>query len=280
MATHKVTWFFAGTTWGWTESLWYNSTDNNHRTTLLAANNVAAARAELLGKECKIFATRVSTEGVSPDALLRYQDWTPTFKKNSKGDITEQETDHEDAALLIRCSNNDDRKHKFIFLRGIWDAIDVNHGKYDPTVFDWGRRMTAYLTTITNKQWGWVGVVNKTAKVPVTGYTADADDRITFTLGRNLFPVDAIGQRGRVRFGGINGTSVLNGLQIVDIISQTSCRTAKAIGAGTYRFGGLASYATYDFIGIKFSDDQKIVERKVGAPLLQSRGRLKNRPRA
>ncbi|OWY59460.1 hypothetical protein B7486_74450, partial [cyanobacterium TDX16] len=127
MATHKVTWFFEGPEHGWTESLWL-VTGLAHADTLKAARNLALRRVMLLGMECKIKATRISTEGAGPDALLDYEEHKPDNQEPAA---------HPDVGVLIRCNNVGDTRWKHIFLRGIWDRVEDNYGNYKRDFKPW-----------------------------------------------------------------------------------------------------------------------------------------------
>jgi hypothetical protein len=275
---HKCTLFFEATTWGWSESYWYNSGTGTHVSTMGELKKLATARAQLLGNGAFVKARRVSTEGVGPDAYLVYDNITPTFKTDADGKGVVEELDHEDAAVLVRCNNADFRVHKHIFLRGIWDSIDINHGKYAPNA-SWNARMLRFLNALSAGQWGWWGVTNRLPKVPMTTYAPIASGQVRITFQEAVFPANTIDKKVKVRISGVNGKSVLNGEQLVVPESMTSCVTLKPLGVTPYRFGGYGSYAEYGFIGISSAEDQKIVERKAGAPLLQSRGRQRARAR-
>lgn len=278
MAIHKVTWFYDGKEHGWTESLWTVAT-GSHNDTLKFARFLLGRRVQLLGIECRAKAVRVSTEGVGPDALLVYVDFTPRFGLESGGKVRTEPADFPDAAVQIRCQGPLDASHKMIFLRGIWDAVDVNNGVYLPGYKDWADRMGNYLLELKNG-WGWIGVTGKSPKVPLVGYTVGANGLVHITFGDPLFPVLPVGTRARIRIAQVNGRSALNGQQLVSITSTTTCTTLTPIGVGPYYFGGYGTYATFGYIPITACEDQKIVERKVGAPLLESRGRQRARPRA
>lgn len=279
---HKVTWFFKGRTFGWTESLWFLSQSGNLVDTFAAAQIVAAVRADLLGIEASIFAIRCSQQNAGPDAILRYVNFTPTFKGATNG-VPAQPVEScamEDTALLVRCENGQDTKWKQIFMRGIWDNVETTLGVYQPLYGDWQRRITAYFNKVQNRNWGWVGVSAKTAKIDLAGYVINSDNTVTFTVKAPIIPnTIPNGSHVIVRLAGINGKSTLNGQQVVVVNSATTFTLVRPIAAVPYRTGGTATLNTYDFIGIATMIDQKIVERKVGAPLLQSRGRQRAKPR-
>lgn len=276
----KVTFFFKGSQHGWTESYWLNSGSGLHADSVRKCQDLFDDRANLLGIECSGHAFRISTESTGPDALLEYYSAVPIFVKNQQGVLGVHQSDEPDVALLMRCNNALLTAHKHIFLRGIWDEVDVSHGRYNPEVEGWKGRINKFMIRLVKDQWGWVGVTGKTAKIPLLGYTRGVDDRVTITFTAPLFTAPQVGKRNVVRISGVNGGAAINGAQVVDVISTTSCTTAKPLGVGAYRHGGFGVVNTLGFIQIATVQDQKIVERKVGAPLLQSHGRGKAKARA
>lgn len=281
VATHKVTWFFEGKGRGWTESLWFGSNNGAYEQTMGAAKTLAAERAEMLGKECWIKAIRVSTEGTGPDAMLRYVDF------RQKGDVAgkignaiqlKKGTAQPDVALLIRFENITQDRHKFVFMRGIWDEVENNHGVYTPTD-DWKKAVGNWAGSVRLGAWGWWGVQEK-KKERLTGITRNANDSATFTFANNMFAGITVGKRVSVRISGVNkGRSNLNATHIVQVKSASEAVTEGVLAISNNNLGGFGAIQTKGFTDIEFYDDQKIVTRECGAPLLESPGRQKAKAR-
>lgn len=281
MATLKITLFFQGEGKGWTESYWRPGPGGDHEAQIGPTLGLARLRAQLLGKECHIKAYRISTEGTGPDALLKYIDIRHELPVGQAGAPVGKipTAAQPDVALLLRCSNLGRTKHKFIYLRGIWDMVEDEHGKYKPTVA-WTNAMTSFINNLEGNDWGWFGVTAKT-KSRLVSATRDAKDQVTFVFTDDLIPDGMVGKRTRVRISGVNnGKSALNRTHVVEVVDRKTVKTEFTTACPNIVIGGFGAHQVYDYIDIKHADDQKIVTRECGAPLLESPGRAKARNRA
>jgi len=278
----KVTYIFEGPAKGWTESYILNGTGSDHTKQVPAVVTLAKARANLLAKPTFIKGYRISLEGTGPDALLSYDRYEPKTVPLPTGEtISLDKAADPDQALLIRCSNATQSKHRFIYLRGIPDGIEVNYGQYEHGDI-WGNLMKTFIRQLTSGPWGWMGVddVNSVKKVPVLNVEQNLNGTASFTFQANLFPVAMpLNSVVKIRVSGVNKGSPANGVHIVYAKQRDLAVTVNALATGKYLFGGRASYTPLTFIAIENAEDQKIVTREAGAPLLQSRGRAKARPR-
>ena len=158
MADFKVTYIFEGSNRGWTESYILRSPNNDHTKQEAAVTTLAKARANCLSTPCFIKGYRISLEGSGPDALLSYDQFKPGEANLGNGVVAKlDDAADPDQALLIRCSNATQSKHRFIYLRGIPDNIEITHGKYDKKVL-WQRVLAEFLRQLTSGVWGWMGV--------------------------------------------------------------------------------------------------------------------------
>lgn len=281
MATLKITLFFEGRGRGWTESYWRPGAGGDHEAQEEATMSLTTARAQLLGRECWIKAYRISTEGTGPDALLKYVDIRHKAKANTPlGEAGLAPTAAQpDVGLLVRCSNIGRTKHKFIFLRGIWDLVENEHGKYTPTV-EWKAAFAKYANILHDSDFGWFGVQSK-IKSRLLSAVRDPQDRVTFTFADDMVALDQVGKRARVRISGVNnGTSSLNRTHVVEVVSRKVLKTEYTTAVGENVVGGFGATQVLDYIDIKHVDDQKIITREAGAPLLESVGRRKARQRS
>lgn len=269
MPVRKVTLFFEGFQKGWTES-YYLSNDDTHDQVMTQAKGLAQTRAKLLGKECSIKAVRVSTEGVNHDAMLRYVRYP--------GDNQEASA-QPDVALMVRCENATHTKWRNMYLRGVWDRIETDHGKYvGRAIAAWTNAYSGFVERLREDGYGWV-TTNVADTVKVTSVARDASgEKLVYTLAVAKFLEDEVNKEKKfqVRFSGINTRSTANGLKVVIPTEPTKCITAAPLAAATYRSGGKATFYTTAFIDISTVEDAKIVTREAGAPLLESVGR---RPR-
>lgn len=275
----KVTYFFEGRARGWTESYWYSSPDGVHANSVGDVQKLANVRVGLLGLECYIKAYRISNEGTGPDALLEYDRFAPKPILDSAGNAVNTNTAQSDVALQIRCENEPRSAHKFVFMRGIWDSVEQNHGQY-VTNDKWDAAMRAFRSVLVRDPWGWIGVTFKN-KVRLANYVQDADDIVTFTTVDPLFDAGLEKKKTTIRISGVNdGRSAANKTHIVQIVDRSTAKSEKKLALGNRHTGGFVAWQKRDFIKIKFATDQKIVSRECGAPLLESPGRQKAKARA
>lgn len=279
-ATHKVTFFFEGRGRGWTESLHYASPDDDYMRTTADANKLAVLRANLLGKECWIKAIRVSKEGTGPDAELTYVRYEPKgLKVGVNGnEILKRGAAQPDVGLLLRCENAAHTQHKFLYLRGIWDEVENNHGEYTPTA-DWLAVLVPYFDEVKGGNWGWWGVAVK-AKQPLDDVARQANDQAVITTTVDLVPPEMVGKVTAVRISGVNaGRSNLNTTHVVRVMDRKTFKTTRVLAVANTVVDGSVAWWGKGYIDIANIKSQKIVTRECGAPLLESPGRQKARPR-
>ncbi len=269
----KCTMFFNGPKHGWSETHWYSSPNSAYPPVMLTLETLATRRAPLMGKECSIIGLRVSIENpIRNDAMSRDLEGFVGYSGYT--------ADEPDAALLLRASDPSFAKHKQIYLRGIPDAIDVNFGTYDPSLAGWDVRLQAYEDYLVNQLFGWLGVIGSgPVKANLTGYTQGVTGQVTVNVATDLFPLGLIGTNVIARGAKINTPqkSVLNNQQVYTVLSARSAITTQPIGVLPYTHGGYLSYTPLEFW--KYADvrARRIVSRRVGSPLLSSRGRSKVR---
>ena len=268
----KATMVFEMNARGWTESLWKNFADGISLATVWnSANSLAGKRVELLGDQARIKAIRVSDEAVKNDAFLKYTDILPH---------TGKDCDEPDASILLTLRDGASKRFKHIFLRGIWDDVDVKGGKLVTTAGDYDQRLVAYVDQITQNSWGWWGI-NKAAKrtANIIGYTTNSDGQVVFSLDKNLFEAGQDKERVPVRISKLNGEdgSVLNGEIIVIVTGLAACKTVDSVGVLPYKSPGVMTFNPKEFIQAVNGTPQKICTRRVGSPLLESRGRARRR---
>jgi hypothetical protein len=279
----KCTAIFQGRTRGWTESLWYQGASDDHRLINKPFDFLLKARAALLAQPCLIKGYRISLEGAGPDALLSYQTYNAPPVPSGQSNRDSLFANDPDSSLLVRCSIANFSKWKFIFLRGHPDYIFTRNGTYTPDAA-WNQKFASWVDRLTTAQWGWVGVdpAAKVNKIPVVGWATDPVSGVTtVTFGDNLFPAGLNpNQLVRIRIAGANSSqSPANNVWVGYPLTPTTFKTSKAAAFGIFRTNGIASYTPLKFIQIINVEDQKYAERKAGAPLLESRGRARNKAR-
>lgn len=259
---------------GWTES-WYKYFGDGLSLNLAFGSALALSdwRFPLLGAQGRIKAIRLSDEAVKNDALLRYVDIKPPGHWPN--------CDEPDASVLVRCADAAYKRYKHVYLRGLWDDVDIEGGRLVAAgPGDYDLKLGAYCQHLKEAQWGWMGI-NKAAKVKanITGYTSDDEGRVVFTLDSQVFDALQVKTRQVVRISGLNNPygSPLNGDVVVYVTAQAACYTVDPRGVLPFRSNGVMTRNPKEFIQVQNADVQKICTRRVGPPLLESVGRQKAR---
>ncbi len=260
---------------GWTESYFFQQNTNDLNLSFTSAQIIGQKRAALLGAEGRMKAIRCSIETddaglkVNGDSLLNYVQYN--------GNVG-QPADEEDAALLITSRDLTSHKRRNSYLRGIWDIIDTSGGNYDPNGGGWASVLNSWIAANLGRGVGYLAS-SPGAKTKVTGYTAQPNGQVDIQCEAGTFGAPPYPDQIRVRFSKINGKSVLNGYQLVAPISDTHCLTVDQIGVTEFISEGFIQKYTFSFVQFASMQGQKIVTRRVGAPLLESRGRQRRRVR-
>jgi hypothetical protein len=272
----KGTIVFDGVRHGWTESYWWISSVDDLNPNADFLGTVVPKRAKMLGTQSGIQAYRVSFETdaagnpVLGDSVLRYI----TQPGNADPDWS---NDEEDVGVLATWRNLDAKRRKNQFVRGTPDAIDVENGRFDTGLAGWQSAWNAWVGVMVGKPTGWV-TRTKVKVVAVTGYSTDPDSgQVVYTVPAGTFGAGPYKQQV-VRVAGLNTQSVLNKQQIVLPTSDTEAHTVKPIAAGPFVTQGKMTTYDFGFVACANIYAQKIVTRRVGAPLLVSHGRRKARP--
>lgn len=281
MAHYKATFVFELHQHGWTESYHTDNEVVGLAQILVLADNLAKARAELLGKEAILKAIRVSSEDEKNDALLRYVN----YKGIGIGDnpaVAPPECDDPDTAVQVRCENVFGNRHKLIYLRGIWDDINIEGGKLKKIDLVWNTRFDFFAGKL-KADWGWWGVDAQPKRTQViTGYTVSPEGIVTITTGGDFFQAGEIGPDKfvKARISRLNRSqSELSGEVILNPLTATTAKTVSTYGLYPFSSNGrivISGYRVWDMATVI---QQKIVTRRAGAPLLESRGRAKKRSR-
>jgi hypothetical protein len=266
----KATLVFETNSFGWSESfLWDGVSEQNLNVHMQSLQIIAQKRAALLGSNSFIKAERVSLE-TGPDGLPRVGDSILQYiRYNGAGAIS---TDEPDVAVLVTMRNLVAAKRRNMFLRGIWDDVDATGGFYLPSISGWQSAFNAWAAAMLARQAGWWSYsksagfdVDTYAVAPTTGY-------VTLTVLGDAFGDGPYGKI-RVRLAGVNVKSALNGQWIGTPVSNSQIVLEKPMALLPYTGGGTLFTYTRALEVAASLDAQKIVIRRAGAPLLQSRGR-------
>jgi hypothetical protein len=275
-AVVKATLFFQQGSFGWTESFFWSVASNDLNAQMASLQIIAQKRAAILGTQAFVKAERVSFETdqdglpVSGDSFLAY---TRYLGQTFNG------SDDADAAVLVTMRDVTAHRRRNMYLRGIWDDVNGAGGFYLPGITGWQSGFNNWAAAMLARQVGWMpstviarGAVANYTVDPVTGYVTVVCDGDPFAA--------TVGKKQEVRFTGVNVRSPLNGMQLVTPFNATSCNLEKPLALLPYVGGGTVAVYGHSFNVVSTIDAQKIVTRRAGAPLLQSRGRRRPRVRA
>jgi hypothetical protein len=268
MPTIQGTIFFEQEGYGWTESLYKVGTDTDLRTYLPGLYTLATKRIKLSGAQTQIKHTRVSSVGIFRDV--------DGENLNLVGDGS-HESDTPATALLIFMNDVTSLKHKFMFMRGIWDSVVKIGGLYQPTVA-YSANFAAWRVEVVAGTWGWLGTATKIEQL-VTNVVQNVDKTVTVTLAAELFPVPRP-DFASVRISGVQGAVQLNGQQIVRVNSGTQFTTKFPVAMFPWTVGGKVTYNLKGFVAASGIGVERVTERKPGRPSYKSVGRRRARARS
>lgn len=267
--TIKATLFFQVNSFGWTESFFWLTTSNNLVVQSAALNVIAQKRAVLLGSQAFIKAQRVSVEYDDLGAKRVGDSFLSYNRYNGSGTPG---ADDPDTAVLVTARNLVAQRRRNMFLRGIWDDVNGAGGFYLPTIAGWQTAYNSWMVAMLTQAAGWMASDRRGEFNLVTYTMSPTSGTVNVQLEGTPFlaPNDA---RQEVRFSGVNNKSALNGMKLVDPVDVDNCNLVKPLALLPYSFGGKMIAYLNHFEQFSTIDAQKIVTRRAGAPLLQSRGR-------
>jgi hypothetical protein len=264
---------------GWTESYYRTSPDGNLWNEIDPMFAFAQARAGLLGQGAFVKGLRPSVE-VGTDGSAVAGDSTSSLVHIAGNG--QQPIENEDDALLVTWHNQSGSRRKQQYLRGIWQSITDAAGNFFPSAPGFTSAFTTWYNSVLAYKLGWLGRT-PSAKANVTNYTQTTDFRVTFTFSSDLFTPTQVTNNQILQIGmrGLNVKSKLNGTILVQVNSARSCTTVKPIAVFPYTTGGVGTNFVRSLItpgtalpgGRQSLVAMRIVERRPGAPLFESRGR-------
>lgn len=277
MSVIKATLMFQTNSFGWSESFFWNAPGTEDLIPQGASLQVIAQkRAALLGAQSFVKAQRVSielnnnNEPVVGDSFLEY------FRYNG---ASVPAADDPDTAVLVTMRNQTASRRRNMFLRGIWDDVNGLGGFYLPGTAGWQSAFDTWRAAMLARQVGWMSRTQVNV-VAITGYTVDPDTGFVQVTLAAAAPQLTPGLVQQVRIRGVNVTSPLNGTQLIRGIDSTHFWLEKPLALIAYQFGGEVIFYSQALEVASTIGPQKIVTRRAGAPLLQSRGRRRAKPRA
>lgn len=275
--TQKHTWIFAGNQKGWSESLYIEGVAGTIEAGRVIAFQVAPLRAQLLGAGLYIKAIRIqAVEDGAGNPLKRRGD---TFQGLNFSGVATEPAAAPDLSALIDYVNAVGDRHRVGYLGGIWDSISTNFGSYTPSPL-WNTALIAWQAKILSFGYGWKGRTPGPDFV-LSGYTQQANGQVLLTCQGTPFATEGTAPFVvRVHdLPSVGGKSLLNGDLVVTKNSDSTCTTVARIAVTPFVADGFLNKFTYSFQEIGNLGVEKIVSRERGAPLLESPGRRRARPR-
>lgn len=272
---------FEGRGHGWKET-WFSqqATNSLDDAETYMRDVMAAKRAKLLGAEYTLKAVETSIElddstpakPVIGDSAISYVD--------RDGFVNEGGADPA-LALLMKCQSATRVKRRNTYMRGFWDSVEIDGGKYVPTnpVNPWQTFLNDFVAGLAGmgssglRGAGWL-TNNRNAGVPITSAVQTIDNNIVITFASAVTWPQGIGFANRLTINTARQTSKLTGTWTVVPTDATHCTTVDKIAIfPTTTVGWKGFTASKTFQVITFYDDQKITKRAPGRPLLEFRGR-------
>lgn len=257
---------------GWSEvHYWQSSSDNPELGVRLAnfVDQVCVSRSLLLSADCSVIGARVSYPRPGAVASL-----SKSFFFQGNLDLSGVSPAVSLAAKFTDVTNT---RHKVTHLRGFWDAVEIN-GEYHPeggAAFGWEGKLAQWKNALIAGGYGWLSKAQAaSATGEVSGYEANDDGHIVFTLAGPGMPIATVGTIQTVRFSRLNGgRSTLNEQTSVQVLSPLSLRTVDQIAAGPSTGPGRFNYRATAFVGYSNLYDMKLGRRQQGRPFGQLPGR-------
>lgn len=295
MALFRVTFGFAGSNTGWTESHMYN---NNSIATpsgvFQAAKDVATQRVLMLGYPFAINGIRISTysfDGVTRSRRtvqlfkgnLSNQAFSPTAGASEPAVVALQASCYAAATAPPLFTGNT----KTVFLGAppiqclLFAGAGPGNGAVNQAVLNLGANFQLWKQSLLGGSWGWLAVTAIGGPLALTTITQTAGGQLGFTVGNNTL-VD--GTVYNIRVSGVNqGRSPCNGQFVAVYNATTKTLTTKEIVAfATMQTGGQVQPYNRFLTFVPYGDmilQNFTIKHKRGRPFLSEPGRARKRIR-
>jgi hypothetical protein len=262
---------------GWTEVHYWQTQSADPQLFVRLGNLtdvIAPLRAQLLSGDCAIIGTRVSYR--RPNAVASLS------KKIFLAGVPGQAGVSSDLSLACQFVDNSYTLRKITHLRGFWDSVEYN-GEYHPEAPEavgWPERLDAWKNALKAGSYGWLAKESLTSRAGVVAaYTAEDDNRITFSLALPGLTGVPIGSTVQMRFSRLNGgSSVLNRSFLVLVNTVNNVTTINPVAAGPNTGPGRYNYRSTAFVPYQDLQNIGLGRRAQGKPLGRAPGRSKARP--
>lgn len=261
--------FTQAPSYGWSEKYYKEVSSTRLNDHFAACVELHMKRMKLCGGQTATQYLRLSVEGVRGDSFL--WGWPAG---SMPGTLTETSEDP-NTCLLVQCRDSTTQFRKLIFLRGIWDSIVADGGLYKPTPL-WNELLNAWTGELRRGGWGWLATTQKRRGLVQT-YTQLPNGLVRFTMTADFWQPGEIGVSVAARASKINDRSNLNGPIVLVPESATTAVTLRRTAALPFLFGGVIEVPSKTLKTIDSLSINRVGRHDTGRPILQPRGRSKNR---
>lgn len=266
----QVVFYFESGPWGWSE-VWHKDAVTGKLKTFTNGEALALGlkRVAMLAAESKLVAIKTSRIADKGDSWLTY------FNQIGPEDV-HSASPH--VSLFTIFADATGKKKKSTFARGVPDNIELNGGVFQPTAEPFKTNATAWANAIIQGGWGWLTTVNAAPKT-ITGYVETDEGRVRLTLPAATFAApgtEPVFVKARVNFKG--NKSRLNGVQVWQVKSTTTCESVKKQAVFPFESEGKFTLQTFEFVAADDFGFQKIGRRPAGRPSHLTRGREQAAP--
>lgn len=279
---YRATFSFSGEKQGWSESYVYPADNTNPKAfgdTVVV--QIAMARANLLAKNYVLDAFRVAKIRTAAGALVKRNAKLFTVDLAPALQTVANQGDQPRDCVMIQAGGTDGEGLKYVFMRGIPDAITGDGGAFVPAgAGGWGGRFATWKALQEQAHAGWLEDSPVGDPAIITGYTQNPGFTVNIDFAGTPWAAVPVGTVIQLRISGVNGRSKLNGLRKVIVAGPSEVNTVKAIALGLYTHGGTAQ--RYDLLK-PFQEGQDwaaamIRTHDTGRPSYATRGRRPAQP--
>lgn len=264
MPEYKATFFFKdNNAYGWTET--YHSLLGSLQGVMDQAFNQLTLRTPLLGDGAQCVYIRVSDDLVKRDSLVR----VVTARQGKGGSLGLGFADIANTCLVVRLQHNE-LFRRTLYMRGIYDAIVDDNGRYQPTAA-FTEAFQLWAASLKNNNWA---MRNKKRDTPSFNIVAIAQNPINGEITITTAAPHGLLQNQTVLIRGVKGPTFLNGASSVFAVPSPTTFVLKSNRMlSAWLGGGIVSASTFELHVINTAQVVRASHRIAGRPFDSPRGR-------
>jgi hypothetical protein len=280
---YRIQFIMTGQGQGWSES-YVIPLDNATVATVgtQVANPLALSRGALLAREYKLQAYRVSKIRLAIGTVVKRNSDLTVVNYGPGGTTVAWRGCQPNECVIGNGVSADGGREKKVFHRGIPDQVIEDGGLLNAAeTIGWFSKLASFQSLLLQAQAGWLQDVALGNVFNISGYVLDAGFVATITFTGAIFNGVAVGTRVPIRVTGVNGKSAINGLQMVVVLTDTTCETVETPALYPYAFGGSGQRMTdpKPFISAAAWGAELARTHQTGKVSVSTRGRAPARPR-